>query len=54
MILKINSKLIELTFLNTKTADIIKKSKAFKSSINKWGDEIYFKTPIYDLKLEAY
>ncbi|OUX81162.1 MAG: hypothetical protein CBC19_00440 [Oceanospirillales bacterium TMED59] len=46
MKLLVNSKIIELILLETKTADIINKSKDFSSSISTWGDEIYFKTPI--------
>ena len=53
MRLKINTKILELNLLNTKTAEIISKSSNFRSSINTWGDEIYFKTPIKAIKLEA-
>lgn len=52
MKLLVNSKIIELILLETKTADIINKSKDFSSSISTWGDEIYFKTPINGIKLE--
>jgi len=52
MKLLVNSKAIELSLLDTKTADIISKSKVFSSFISTWGDEIYFKTPIKDIKLE--
>ena len=52
MKLLVNSKIIELILLETKTADIISKSKDFSSSISTWGDEIYFKTPINGIKLE--
>ena len=44
--------IIELILLETKTADIINKSKDFSSSISTWGDEIYFRTPINGIKLE--
>ena len=52
MKLLVNSKIIELILLETKTADIISKSKDFSSSISTWGDEIYFRTPINGIKLE--
>jgi len=52
MKLLVNSKAIELSLLDTKTADIISKSKEFSSFISTWGDEIYFKTPIKGIKLE--
>ena len=52
MKLLVNSKIIELILLETKTADIINKSKDFRSSISTWGDEIYFKTSINGIKLE--
>ena len=52
MKLLVNSKTINLSLLNTKTAHIISKSKEFSSLISTWGDEIYFKTPINGIKLE--
>ena len=52
MKLIINSSIIELSLLNNKTANIIRNSTKFSSSINTWGDEIYFKTPINGVKLE--
>ena len=52
MKLIVNSKTINLNLLDTKTAHTISKLKEFSSSINTWGDEIYFKTPIKDIKLE--
>ena len=52
MKLLVNSKAIELSLLDTKTADIISKSKEFSSFISTWGYEIYFKTPIKGIKLE--
>ena len=52
MKLLVNSKTINLSLLDTKTAHIISKSKEFSSLISTWGDEIYFKTPINGIKLE--
>ena len=52
MKLLVNSKTIDLSLLDTKTAHIISKSKEFSSLISTWGDEIYFKTPIKGIKLE--
>ena len=52
MKLLVNSKIIELILLVTKTANIISKSKQFSSLINTWGNEIYLKTPIKVIKLE--
>ena len=52
MKLLVNSKTIELSLLDTKTAIIISKSKEFSSTISTWGNEIYFKTPIKGIKLE--
>ena len=52
MKLLVNSKTINLSLLDTKTAHIISKSKEFSSLISTWGDEIFFKTPIKDIKLE--
>ena len=52
MKLLVNSKTINLSLLDTKTAHIISKSREFSSLISTWGDEIYFKTPINGIKLE--
>jgi len=52
MKLLVNNKTIYISLLDTKTAHIISKSEEFRSSISTWGDEIYFKTPIKDIKLE--
>ena len=52
MKLLVNSKTIDLSLLDTKTAHIISKSKEFSSLISTWGEEIYFKTPIKGIKLE--
>ena len=48
----VNSKTINISLLDTKTAHIISKSMEFSSLISTWGDEIYFKTPIKGIKLE--
>ena len=52
MKLLINSRTINLSLLDTKTAHIVSKSKEFSSLISTWGDEIYFKTPIKGIELE--
>ena len=52
MKLLVNTKTINISLLNTKTAHIISKSMEFSSLISTWGDEIYFKTPITGIKLE--
>ena len=52
MKLLVNSKTINLSLLDTKTAHIISKSREFSSLISTWGYEIYFKTPINGIKLE--
>jgi hypothetical protein len=53
MKLLVNSKTINLSLLDTKTAHIISKSKEFSSLLSTWGGyEIYFKTPIKGIKLE--
>ena len=52
MKLLVNSKTINLSLLDNKTAHIISKSKEFSSLISTWGNEIYFKTPIKGIKLE--
>ena len=52
MILKIRKKIIKLQLLNTKTSQILAELNSFKSKINTWGDEIYFKTPSKNIALE--
>lgn len=52
MILKIRNKIVKLELLNTKTSQILSELNSFKSSINTWGDEIYFKTPSKNIALE--
>ena len=52
MILKIRKKIIKLKLLNTKTSQILAELNSFKSKINTWGDEIYFKTPSKNIALE--
>jgi len=52
MILKIRNKEVKLQLLNTKTAQILSGLSSFKSNINTWGDEIYFKTPSKSVVLE--
>ena len=53
MILKIRNKIVKLELLNTKTSQILAGLSSFKSNINTWGDEIYFKTPSKNIALEA-
>ena len=52
MILKIRNKIVKLELLNTKTSQILAGLNSFKSNINTWGDEIYFKTPSKNIALE--
>jgi len=52
MKLVVNTKTVNISLLDTKTAHIISKSKEFSSIISTWGDEIYFKTPVKGIKLE--
>jgi len=53
VILKIRNKIVKLQLLNTKTSQILAGLSSFKSNINTWGDEIYFKTPSKNITLEA-
>lgn len=52
MKLIINKKTISINLLNTETSNKISNLKDFRSKINTWGDEIYFKIPLNDVKLE--
>ena len=52
MKLIINKKTININLLNTETSNKISNLKDFRSKINTWGDEIYFKIPLNDVKLE--
>ena len=52
MKLVVNTKTVNISLLDTKTAHIISKSKEFSSIVSTWGDEIYFKTPVKGIKLE--
>ena len=52
MKLIINKKTININLLNTETSNKISNLKGFRSKINTWGDEIYFKIPLNDVKLE--
>ena len=51
LILKFNSKKIEINLRNTETARYIAKSIPIKSKIQMWGEEIFFNTNI-QVKLE--
>ena len=54
IILKFNNKELILKIRNTKTADIIYDALPFQSKVNKWGEEIYFETPLnIDLDKDA-
>ena len=46
LILKFNSKLFEIKLRDTKTARLISKSIPIKSTIQMWGEEIFFNTNI--------
>ena len=52
MKLVINDNHIDIELLDTQTSKDISKTMSFESEINTWGDEIYFKTPIMNIKLE--
>ena len=52
MILKIRNKIVKLQLLNSKTSQILAGLSSFKSNINTWGDEIYFKTPPKNIAFE--
>ena len=54
IILKFNNKELILKLRNTKTADLIYDVLPFQSKVNKWGEEIYFETPLnIDLDKDA-
>ena len=53
MILKIRNKAVRLELLNNKTSQILSSLTSFKSNINTWGDEIYFKTPTKNIILDS-
>ena len=54
IILKFNNKELILKLRNTKTADLIYDALPFQSKVNKWGEEIYFDTPLnIDLDKDA-
>ena len=46
LILKFNSKLFEINLRDTKTARLISESIPIKSTIQMWGEEIFFNTNI--------
>ena len=46
LILKFNSKLFEINLRDTNTARLISKSIPIKSTIQMWGEEIFFNTNI--------
>ena len=51
IILKFKDKNLVLSLRDTPTADLIYNSLPFTSTVKKWGEEIYFETPI-DAELE--
>ncbi len=46
IILKFNNKELILKLRNTQTAELIYNALPFRSKVNKWGEEIYFDTPL--------
>ena len=52
LILKFDNKELILKLRNTKTAHIIYNALPFKSVVQKWGEEIYFDTPL-NINLES-
>jgi len=46
IILKFNNKKLILKLRNTQTAELIYNALPFRSKVNKWGEEIYFDTPL--------
>ena len=46
IILKFNDKDLILNLRNTPTAELIYDALPFTSTVKKWGEEIYFETPI--------
>jgi len=52
MKLVINDNHIDIELLDTQTSNDISKMRSFESEINTWGNEIYFKTPMMNIKLE--
>ena len=51
IVLKFKNKNLVLNLRNTITADMIYNASPFTSTVRKWGEEIYFETPI-DVELE--
>ena len=51
IVLKFKDKNLVLKLRDTPTADIIYKVLPFTSTVKKWGEEIYFETPV-DVELE--
>ncbi len=51
VILKFKKKELILNLRDTPTANLIYASLPFSSTVNKWGEEIYFKTP-FNIELE--
>ena len=54
IILKFNNKELILKLRNTNTAELIYNALPFRSKVNRWGEEIYFDTPLnIDLDKDA-
>ena len=51
IILKFNDKELILNLRETPTAELIYNALPFSSTVKKWGEEIYFETPV-DVELE--
>ena len=51
IVLKFKDKNLVLNLRDTPTADMIYEALPFTSTVKKWGEEIYFETPV-DVKLE--
>ena len=46
IVLKFNDKNLVLNLRDTPTADMIYNASPFTSTVKKWGEEIYFETPV--------
>mgnify|MGYP001254621338 CR=1 FL=1 len=51
IILKFRDKELVLNLRNTQTSELIYNALPFSSTVKKWGEEIYFETPV-DIELE--
>ena len=46
IVLKFKDKNLVLNLRDTPTADVIYDASPFTSTVKKWGEEIYFETPV--------